>query len=214
MCPAPRDDEIEKEQHGRQAANTSYDLGIRDLGPHHGRPQLIAHRRRPALRPGCRQPAGRRITKVTFGLWNSFAHTYRGHGTDRALVAGILGLDTDDENIKQAFDLAREQGLSYHFDIKGDDAPSTPTPSTSTWSMTRAPRRRSAARAWRRQDAHQPHQRRRRRYLGHVFHPVCGAPGCPRRSRRAHEPARLRTRKHCLLPHLPNRGRRPSLFRL
>ena len=63
-----------------------------------------------------------RITKVTFGLWNSFAHTYRGHGTDRALVAGILGLDTDDENIKQAFDLAREQGLEYHFDIKGDDA--------------------------------------------------------------------------------------------
>ena len=51
-----------------------------------------------------------RITKVTFGLWNSFAHTYRGHGTDRALVAGILGLDTDDENIKQAFNLAREHG--------------------------------------------------------------------------------------------------------
>ena len=63
-----------------------------------------------------------RITKVTFGLWNSFAHTCRGHGTDRALVAGILGLDTDDENIKQAFDLAREQGLEYHFGIKGDDA--------------------------------------------------------------------------------------------
>lgn len=79
-----------------------------------------------------------RITKVTFGLWNSFAHTYRGHGTDRALVAGILGLDTDDENIKQAFDLAHEQGLDFHFDIKGDDAPSTPTPSTSTWSTTRA----------------------------------------------------------------------------
>lgn len=51
-----------------------------------------------------------------------FAHTYRGHGTERALVAGILGLDTDDESIKQAFDLAREQGLEYHFDIKGDDA--------------------------------------------------------------------------------------------
>ena len=63
-----------------------------------------------------------RITKVTFGLWNSFAHTYRGHGTDRALVAGILGLDTDDENIKQAFNLASEQGLEYHFNIKGDDA--------------------------------------------------------------------------------------------
>lgn len=30
-------------------------------------------------------------THVTFTLWNSFAHTYRGHGTDRALVAGVLG---------------------------------------------------------------------------------------------------------------------------
>ena len=62
-----------------------------------------------------------RITRVTFGLWNSFAHTYRGHGTDRALVAGILGLDTNDERIKDAFKLAKDEGLEYHFDIKGDD---------------------------------------------------------------------------------------------
>ena len=63
-----------------------------------------------------------RITQVTFGLWNSFAHTYRGHGTDRALVAGILGLDTNDERIKEAFELARDRNLEYRFDIKGDDA--------------------------------------------------------------------------------------------
>ena len=61
------------------------------------------------------------IKHVTFTLWNSFAHTYRGHGTDRALVAGILGLDTDDERIRDAFDLARERGLGYEFDIAGDD---------------------------------------------------------------------------------------------
>ena len=63
-----------------------------------------------------------RIVKVTFGLWNSFAHTYRGHGTDRALVAGILGLDTYDERIKQAFELAQQEGLEYRFDVLGDDA--------------------------------------------------------------------------------------------
>ena len=62
------------------------------------------------------------VTRVTFTLWNSFAHTYRGHGTDRALVAGILGLDTDDERIRDAFDLARERGLAYRFEIAGDDA--------------------------------------------------------------------------------------------
>ena len=62
-----------------------------------------------------------RIARVRFTLWNSFAHTYRGHGTDRALVAGILGLDTDDERIRDAFDLAREAGLAFEFIEAGDD---------------------------------------------------------------------------------------------
>ncbi len=61
------------------------------------------------------------IRRVRFTLWNSFAHTYRGHGTDRALVAGILGLSTDDERIRDAFTLADERGLVYSFDIAGDD---------------------------------------------------------------------------------------------
>ena len=62
-----------------------------------------------------------KIVKVRFTLWNSFAHTYRGHGTDRALVAGILGLDTDDERIRDAFELAKESGLDYEFTVAGDD---------------------------------------------------------------------------------------------
>ena len=61
------------------------------------------------------------VTNVTFMLWNSFAHTYRGHGTDRALVAGTIGLDTDDERIRDAFALAGERGLAYEFKIAGDD---------------------------------------------------------------------------------------------
>ncbi|MGB9660837.1 MAG: L-serine ammonia-lyase, iron-sulfur-dependent subunit beta [Moorellaceae bacterium] len=44
-------------------------------------------------------------------LHGSFARTYRGHGTDRALVAGLLGLNVDDERVRQALDLAREDGL-------------------------------------------------------------------------------------------------------
>lgn len=62
-----------------------------------------------------------RIVRVTFTLWNSFAHTYKGHGTNRALVAGVLGLDTDDERIRDAFALAEERGLAYEFVIGGDD---------------------------------------------------------------------------------------------
>ena len=61
------------------------------------------------------------IVHVKFTLWNSFAHTYKGHGTDRALVAGILGLSTDDERIRDAFELAKERGLDYSFEVAGDD---------------------------------------------------------------------------------------------
>lgn len=58
---------------------------------------------------------------VTFSLWNSFAHTYRGHGTDRALLGGVLGFDTDDERIRDSFQIADERGLAYRFVIAGDD---------------------------------------------------------------------------------------------
>ena len=62
-----------------------------------------------------------RVRRVRFTLWNSFAHTFRGHGTDRALVAGILGMDTDDERIRDAFDLARAAGIEVAFDVAPDD---------------------------------------------------------------------------------------------
>ena len=62
------------------------------------------------------------VSSVRFTLWNSFAHTYRGHGTDRALLGGILGFDTDDERIRDAFAEADRRGISYEFAIGGDDA--------------------------------------------------------------------------------------------
>lgn len=55
------------------------------------------------------------IKKVTFVLYGSFAQTYKGHGTDKALLAGILGFDTFDERIRDAFLLADEQGINYEF---------------------------------------------------------------------------------------------------
>ena len=75
-----------------------------------------------------------RVASVRFSLWNSFAHTHKGHGTDRALVAGILGLDTYDERIRDAFSLADEAGLSYEFVAAGDDA--TMHPNTVDIEMT------------------------------------------------------------------------------
>ncbi len=53
--------------------------------------------------------------KVIFELGGSFASTYKGHFTDRALVAGILGMREDDENLEHSFSVAKEQGLSYEF---------------------------------------------------------------------------------------------------
>ncbi|MEG7530578.1 MAG: L-serine ammonia-lyase, iron-sulfur-dependent subunit beta [Hungatella sp.] len=55
------------------------------------------------------------ITRAEFTLYGSFAKTYRGHGTDRALLGGIMGFETDDVRIRDSFVLAQELGLSYDF---------------------------------------------------------------------------------------------------
>ena len=59
--------------------------------------------------------AHNQIQSVTFILYGSFAWTYRGHGTDRALVGGILGFLPDDERIRDSFRLADDAGLKYEF---------------------------------------------------------------------------------------------------
>ena len=56
--------------------------------------------------------------EITF--YNSFARTYEGHGSDRAIIAGLLGWATDDKRIKTSLELAGEQGLQYHFRSVGN----------------------------------------------------------------------------------------------
>lgn len=51
--------------------------------------------------------------KANIGLHGSFAATGRGHGTDRALVAGLLGMKPDDMRIPESFEIAKEQGLEF-----------------------------------------------------------------------------------------------------
>ncbi|ADH99212.1 L-serine ammonia-lyase, iron-sulfur-dependent subunit beta [Salisediminibacterium selenitireducens] len=53
--------------------------------------------------------------RVSFHLYGSFAKTYQGHGTDVALIGGVLGFDTFDERITEAFHHADQAGLSYSF---------------------------------------------------------------------------------------------------
>jgi len=58
---------------------------------------------------------GRPFKKVRIGLHGSFASTYRGHGTDKALIAGLMGFATDDERIRDALTLAGKAGLEFDF---------------------------------------------------------------------------------------------------
>mgnify|MGYP001790700058 FL=1 len=53
--------------------------------------------------------------KVDLTLYGSFAKTYKGHGTDRALIGGLLGFKEDDKRIRNAKELADEAGLDYTF---------------------------------------------------------------------------------------------------
>ena len=53
-----------------------------------------------------------RIGRITLALLGAPAKTYKGHGTDKALIAGIMGMSTDDSRIRRAPELAREQGLA------------------------------------------------------------------------------------------------------
>ena len=55
------------------------------------------------------------IKDVTFLLHGSFKETYKGHVTDRALVAGILGMMPDDERLRDALLIAEKEGLEVHF---------------------------------------------------------------------------------------------------
>lgn len=62
-----------------------------------------------------REIVGKDFNKVKFYLHGSFAKTYRGHGTDRALVAGVLGMEPGDERLREALEMANEQDLEIEF---------------------------------------------------------------------------------------------------
>ncbi len=59
---------------------------------------------------------GERPVKARIGFSGSFAKTYLGHGTDKAIIAGILGMDTDDNRICNSLEIAKEEGLEYTFE--------------------------------------------------------------------------------------------------
>lgn len=57
---------------------------------------------------------GEQPERVTITFYNSFARTYEGHGSDRAILAGLMGMATDDEKIKTAYEEAAAADLRYN----------------------------------------------------------------------------------------------------
>ncbi len=78
--------------------------------------------------------AGRKVVDVEFILYNSFARTYKGHGTDRGLIAGLLGYGVDDERIRDAYEWAEKESLSFKMTL--DEKPNNYSPNTVKFVMT------------------------------------------------------------------------------
>ena len=54
--------------------------------------------------------------RAVIELHGSFARTGEGHGTDKAIVGGLMGFRPDDERLREALDIAEREGLDYHFE--------------------------------------------------------------------------------------------------
>jgi L-serine dehydratase len=65
---------------------------------------------------------GRTPHEAHIELHGSFARTGEGHGTDKALVGGLLGFRPDDERIREALEIAERDGLRYRFEKTTLDA--------------------------------------------------------------------------------------------
>ncbi len=63
-----------------------------------------------------RSIAGIKFKKVIFYLHGSFAKTYKGHGTDKALAAGVLGMKPDDDRLRNSLEIARESNIEMLFE--------------------------------------------------------------------------------------------------
>lgn len=68
-----------------------------------------------------REILGDEIVSATITLYGSFAKTGHGHGTDKALVAGLMGYAPDSGTIRDALSIAEERGISIRFNVSEED---------------------------------------------------------------------------------------------
>lgn len=65
---------------------------------------------------------GRKPSKAIITLYGSFAKTYKGHGTDVAIIGGLLDFDTHDIRIVDSLVIAKDFGIDYQFVISEEEA--------------------------------------------------------------------------------------------
>lgn len=99
------------------------------------------------------------LKRVEFTLYGSFAKTYRGHGTDWALLGGILGVSTDNRNIRDSFEIARQRGLEFIFTPNETETEVHPNAVESAWRTLLVMCDGAGRVPGRGQGAHLPHQR-------------------------------------------------------
>lgn len=75
--------------------------------------------------------------KADITFYDSFSETYQGHGTDKALLGGLLGMNTDDTRIRYAVELTKRYGLHYEFKFE-DRCPYYDHPNTTVIRARRA----------------------------------------------------------------------------
>ena len=68
----------------------------------------------------CRTLLGEEVKKAKITFYGSFADTYRGHGTDKAVIGGLLGYNTDNVKIRESLQLAQFRGMEYEFTTAED----------------------------------------------------------------------------------------------
>ena len=62
-----------------------------------------------------REVLGGQPAAVCIELYGSFAQTGKGHGTDKAIIAGLLGMSPDDERIRDSMEIAHKAGMQFKF---------------------------------------------------------------------------------------------------
>lgn len=68
-----------------------------------------------------REILGEDVASADIILYGSFAKTGRGHGTDKALVAGLMGYDPSSDKIRNAIEMAEKRGIPIHFSFSDED---------------------------------------------------------------------------------------------